>query len=140
MNIYSNQLPNYFEKKKKKKGTRYQSLTTETWPVRCPQLMLGLLLLNLSCFDTRAKYSNNDHLSATISIHLSPSFLLISAAALHIFSLHFEMLFITHRFNWALLHLLHFKRRDTRQNVFSFTFVSSYNTGLLFAKIFSMNW
>ena len=65
---------------------------------------------------------------------------MISADALHIFSLRFEMLFITHRFNWALLHLLRFKRRDTRQNVFSFTFVSSYKTGLLFAKIFSMNW
>ena len=71
---------------------------------------------------------------------LSPSLQLISADALHIFSLRFEMLFITHRFNWALLDLLRFKRRDTRQNVFSFTFVSSYNTGLLFAKIFSMNW
>lgn len=71
---------------------------------------------------------------------LSPSFLLISADALHIFSLRFETLFITHRFNWALLHLLRFKRWDTRQNVFSFTFASSYNTGLIFAKIFSMNW
>jgi len=36
---------------------------------------------------------------------LSPSFLSISADALHIFSLHFET-FTTHRFNWALLHLL----------------------------------
>ena len=30
--------------------------------------------------------------------------------------------FITRRFNWALLQLLHFKRWDTRQNVLSFTF------------------
>lgn len=59
----------YFEKKK---GTRYQSLTTESWPFPCPQLTLGrinLLLFDLSCFDARAKYSNNDHLLTTISIH-----------------------------------------------------------------------
>ena len=68
---------------------------------------------------------------------LSPSFLLISADA--IFSLRFET-FITRGFNWALLHLLRFKRRNTRQNVLSFTvtFVS-YNTGYIFAKIFSKN-
>ena len=68
---------------------------------------------------------------------LSPRFLSISATALHIFSLRFEMLIITHRFNWALLHLLRFKRRDTRQNVCSFTFAFvSYNTGLIFAQFF----
>ena len=71
---------------------------------------------------------------------LNPSFLSISADALHIFSLRFEALFITCRFNWALLHLLRFKRQDTSQNVFSFTFAFvSYNTGLIFAKIFSKN-
>ena len=36
---------------------------------------------------------------------LSPSFLLISADALHIFTLYFET-FTTRRGNWALLHLL----------------------------------
>ena len=52
----------------------------------------------------------------------SPSFLSISAHVLHIFSRRFETLFITCRFNWALLHLLRFKRQDTCQNVFSLTF------------------
>ena len=71
---------------------------------------------------------------------LSPSFLLILAHALHIFSLRFETLFITRRFNWALLHCLRFKRWDAYQNVFSFTFAFvSYNTGLIFAKTFSKN-
>ena len=71
---------------------------------------------------------------------VSPSFLLISARALHIFSLCFETLFITRRFNWALLNCLQFKRRDACQNVFSFTFAFvSYNTGLIFAKTFSKN-
>ena len=70
----------------------------------------------------------------------SPSFLLISADALHIFSLGFERLLITRWFNWALLHLLQFKRRDTCQNVFPFIFAFvPYNTGLIFAKIFSQN-
>ena len=42
--------------------------------------------------------------------------------------LRFETI-INHRFNWALLQLLRFKRRDTRQNVLSFTFAFvSYNT------------
>ena len=60
--------------------------------------------------------------------------------ALHFFSLRFETLFITRRFNWALPHLLRSKRRDTRQNVFSFTipFVS-YNTEHIFAKMFIKN-
>ena len=71
---------------------------------------------------------------------LSPSFLSISGDALHSFSLHFEAV-IARQFNWPLLHLLRFKRRDTRQNVFSFTFAFvSYNTGLIFAKMFSKNW
>ena len=71
---------------------------------------------------------------------LSPSFLLISADALHIFSLGFERLLITRWFNWALLHLLRFKRRDTCQNVFPFVFAFvPYKTGLIFAKIFSQN-
>lgn len=126
---------------KKKKGTQYQSLTTESWPFPCPQLKLGrinLLLLDLSCLTLKQNILIT--ITSQQPLVFSPSFLLISADALHIFSLRFEMLFITHRFNWALLHLLRFKRRDTHQNVFSFTFVSSYNTGLIFAKIFSMNW
>ena len=50
------------------------------------------------------------------------------------------MLFISLWFNWALLHLLRFKRPDTRQDVFSFTFAFvSYNTGLILAKIFGKN-
>ena len=44
-------------------------------------------------------------------------------------------------FNWALRHPLRFKRWDTRENVFSFTFAFvSCNSGLIFAKIFSKNW
>ena len=46
--------------------------------------------------------------------------------------------FISRRFNWALLQLLRVKRQETCQNVFSFTF-ASYNTGLIFAKIYSKN-
>ena len=70
---------------------------------------------------------------------VSPSFLLIAADALHIFSLHFETLLITHRFGFCLT-FLRSKRQDARQNVFSFTFpFVSYNTGLIFAKFFSKN-
>ena len=45
----------------------------------------------------------------TILFILSPSFLSISAHALHIFSRRFEMLFISRWFNWALLQLLRFE-------------------------------
>ena len=49
-------------------------------------------------------------------------------------------LLYSHWSNWALLHLLRFKRLDTRQDVFSFTFAFvSYNTGLILAKSFSKN-
>ena len=62
---------------------------------------------------------------------LSPSFLSISADALHIFSLHFET-FITRWFNWALLHLLCFKRQDTHQDASSFIFAfDSYYTCII---------
>ena len=113
------------------------SLTTESWPFHCNQLTLGRIVIFLSLILTLEQ-----NILITITSWQPLVFILSSsvdsADALHIFSLCFETLFVTRQFNWALLHLLRFKRRDTRQNVFSFTFVSYNRT--YFCQIFSKNW
>ena len=57
------------------------------------------LSIDLSYFDAGAKYANNNHLLATISIHPKSQFPVDFSCALYTFSLRFEMLFITRRFN-----------------------------------------
>ena len=96
-----------------------------------------IVSFDLSYFDAGVKYSNN----FTSWQPLVYSFLSISVDALNIFSLRFEK-FITRQLNWALLHLLRLKRRDTRQNVFLLLLLLFPITHdrLIFAKIFSKNW
>ena len=140
LNIYSNRFPNdavIIDEKRNmisKFDHRKLALSISSTNVRKNRCRLISLILTLE---------QNILITITswqplVSI-LSPRLLSISADALHIFSLSFEM-FIARWFNWALLDLLGFKRRDTRQNVLSFTFAFvSYNTGYIFVKIFSKN-
>ena len=57
-----------------KKGTRYQSLTTENWPFQCSQLTVGRIVIVFLFSGTEAKYSNNNHLLATVNIHPKSQF------------------------------------------------------------------
>ena len=76
----------------------------------------------------------------TLLFIVSPSFLSIAALP-YTFSRRFKTLFITRRFNWALLHLLRFKRRKihARMSFLLFLLLLHITQDLFLPKFFSKN-
>ena len=107
-----------------KKGTRYQSLTTENWPFQCSQLTVGRIVIVFVAL--------KQNILITITSWQPLIFILSPSSGQSL--AHFSSSLLTG--GLALTLVKRYKLRDTCQNVFSFTFsfVSS-NTGLIFARM-----